>query len=512
MKKFKNSLLSAAVLTALASGQAFAGETIELGDDVTLDWKGTLTYSAGIRLEDPDPVLSKGSSGDRNFDKHDLIGNGIYLLLEGHLRWGGSGLVFSGSTFYDDVYKDGKFSDAVQKYHGGYTRLLDLYAYTTFAFGEMGYADIRAGRHVVAWGEGLFFPSMSLAQGPSDGIKSSVPGTEVKDILLPEDQVSVQVELNADWSVMAHWQFNWQETIVPEPGSFFSTSEAVGNGAFCLVPLPTGGCGYGPRAADVEPDSSGQWGVGARYRVTDVTELGLYYLNYADRIPMVDIDPTKNYIPAINFALGEYRVVYFDDIDLIVATLSTNTGMASVAAEITYKDGAPVLVSSMVGPLATPGEILQSNLNAVVNFGRTSFAESVNLTAEVAYVDIMDVEARSPTGLPQLPASDDLYYTGHGLALGASLILSYPGLTENWDMSIPVGYSHQISGRTITGGAGGEGDIRARVGADFTHHRTGIQLGIQYVRYMGDPDVTEPYKERSLSDRDNLAFTAKYAF
>ncbi|MGI2258178.1 DUF1302 domain-containing protein [Shewanella sp. GXUN23E] len=508
---FNKSVLSLALLSALAAPHLQAAETIELGEDVTLDWKGTLTYSAGVRMEDADPALK--SSGNSNFDKGDLTGNGLYLLLEGHLRWGGNGLVFSGSTFYDDVYQDDKFSDAVQKYHGGYTRLLDLYAYTTFGFGETGFADIRVGRHVVAWGEGLFFPSISLAQGPSDGIKSAVPGTEVKDILLPEDQVSMQLEMTPELSLMAHWQFNWQETIVPEPGSFLSTSEAVGNGAYCLVIMPDGSCAFGPRGPDVLPDESGQWGAGVRYRVTDVSELGFYYLSYADRIPMVDINPTKNYVPAYNMALGEYNVVYFDDIDLYGATFSTNAGMASIASEVTYKDGAPVLVSSMVGPLATRGEILQTNLNAIVNFGRSWLAESVNLTIEGAYTDILDAEARSPTGLEMVvPPSDTLYYTGHGFAVGASLILSYPGITESWDLGIPMGYSHQLSGRTITGGVGGEGDYRGRIGAEFTHHRSGIQLALQYVGYFGNPDVSEAYQQRTLADRDYIAFSAKWAF
>ena len=507
MKTLKHKTLAAAVVGVLFSNVAHSAETLELGNGVTLDWKGALAYSAAVRLEDAAPELK--SSGNDNFEKHDFIGNGVFLLLESHLRWGNSGIVLSGSTFYDNVYQDDKFSDAVQKYHGGYTRLLDFYAYTTFSFGEAGYADFRAGRHVVAWGEGLFFPSISLAQGPSDGIKSSVPGTEVKDILLSEDQVSMQLELTPDWSVMAQWQFNWQETIVPEPGSFLSGSEAVGNGAYCLVPLPDGSCGYAPRGPDILPDETSQWGIGTRYRITEVTELGFYYLNYNDRIPMVEISPMANQF------LGEYQVHYFDDIALYGATMSTTTGMASVAAEVSYKDGAPALVNTQFfgSPLALPSraEILQSNLNAVINFGRTSFSDSVNLTVEAAYVDIMDVEARGVSGVPG-SETDELYYTSYGFAVAASLSLSYPGLTENWDLNIPFGYSQQLSGRTITGGAGGEGDYRARLGADFTHHRTGLQLGLSYVRYMGNPDVDEPYEERTLSDRDNIAFTAKWAF
>ncbi|WP_207890620.1 DUF1302 domain-containing protein [Vibrio sinensis] len=498
--KCRLSALSLAVFAATSQ----AGETLELGNDVMLDWKGTVTYSAGMRLEEQDPVLAAKSSGDRNFDQYDMIGNGLYLLLESHLRWDNFGFVASGSTFYDEVYQDDKFSDDAQKYSGGYTRLLDFYGYTSFSYGEYGYADIRVGRHVVAWGEGLFFPSISLAQGPTDAIKASVPGTEVKEVLLPEDQISMQLEVTPELSLLAQWQFNWQETLVPEPGTFYSTSEAVGEGATCLTQAPGEPCVVASRGPNIEPGKTDQWGIGTRYRVTDVSELGLYFLNYSDRIPMVDLDISNMFIGQ----LPEYNVVYFDDIKLYGLTYSTNAGIASIAAEVTYKDGAPVLVGSA---LPTRGEILQTNLNTIVNFGRNALAESVNLTAEVAYVNILDAEARSMTGTPG-PKTDELYYSNHSLAAAATLILSYPSFTEGWGLSIPIGYTGQLSGRTITGGVGGEGDHRARLGVELTHNATDILLGLQYAGYFGNPDVDDPTKERPLSDRDNISFTAKYSF
>lgn len=499
-----------ALWLALFASSSQAAETIHLGDEATLDWKGTITYSAGMRLEEPDPVLAATSSGDRNFDQYDMIGNGLYLLLEGHLRWDNYGFVASASTFYDHVYQDDKFSKDAQKYSGGYTRLLDFYGYASFPYGEYGYADIRVGRHVVAWGEGLFFPSISLAQGPTDAIKASVPGTEVKEILLPEDQISLQLEVTPELSLLAQWQFNWQETLVPEPGTFFSTSEAVGEGATCLTQPPGEPCIIASRGPNIEPGKTDQWGIGTRYRVTDVSEVGLYYLNYSDRIPMVNLDLSNMFIGQ----LPEYNVVYFDDIKLYGLTYSTNVGIASIAAEVSYKDGAPVLVGSA---LPTRGEILQTNLNTIINFGRNALAESVNLTAEIAYVDILDADKRSMTGIPAgmgipNPETNELYYDDHGLAAAATLILSYPSFTEGWGLSIPVGYTGQILGRTITGGVGGEGDHRARIGAELTHNETNILLAIQYAGYFGDPDVNDPVKQRPLSDRDNISFSAKYAF
>lgn len=487
----------------ILSGSAFAGMPIDLGNNATLDWKGTATYSLASRLESPNPVLK--SAGNSNFDKGDLTANGASVLLEAHLSKDNYGLVASGSAFYDDVYQDSKFSSDTKKYHGGGARLLDLYGYTTFAFGESGFADIRLGRHVVAWGEALFFPSISLAQGPSDAIKAGTPGTEVKDILLPEDQLSMQLELTPDLSVMAHYQFGWHETLVPEPGSFLSTSEAVGKGAYCLTPLASGACGFGNRGADLQPDDSGQWGVGTRYRVSENTEIGFYYLSYKDRIPMVDISPMTN----------SYQVSYFDDIDLYGATYSTTLGMASVAAEVSYKQGAPVLLNTTFFgsalPTATRGDLLQTNVNAIINFGSSPLADNVTLTTEVAYVDVLDVEARGITGVAG-SSTKDLFYTGHSLAAAASLNLAYPGVAEGWDMAVPINYSNQLSGRVITGGVGGEGDHRLGVGVNFTHTRTGLQLAANYLTYMGNPDVTEKYKERTQSDRDNISLTAKYAF
>ena len=492
MPIFKRNTLAIAVMTAGLATQVNAGDSIDLGNGLNLDWKGTAVYSLATRLNDQNSDLT--SSGNQNFDKHDLTANGASLLLEGHLSKGGSGLVISGSAFYDDAYQDDKFTDDAQKYHGGYGRLLDFYGYTTFAFGEQGYADIRLGKHVVAWGEALFFPSMSLAQGPSDAIKAAVPGTEVKDILLPEDQLSMQLELTGNLSVMGHYQYNWHETIVPEPGTFYSTSEAVGKGATCLTAAPDATCFFGPRVgADDEPSKSGQWGVGTRYRISENTELGFYYLNYNDRIPLTEL----------TFAPGpQYRVVYFDDIDLYGATFTTTQGMASIAGEVTYKEGAP----SLIGPLANSArsDILQTNLNAILNFGRTSFTENATLTTEMAYVKILDVEGGS---------TDDLYWDDHGLAVSASLNLSYPGVAESWDMSVPISYAHQLSGRTITGGVGGEGDHRFSIGTNFTNHRNGLQVGVKYTAYMGDHDATNlPHEERKLTDRDNLSLTVKYAF
>jgi Protein of unknown function (DUF1302) len=520
MKKFKRSALTTAIISACFCGQTLAGETIEFENGADLDWRVVANYATGMRTEDQDPNLT--SSGNANFEKNDLIANGLSLLFETKLRKDNYGLVMSATGFSDNVYQDDKYSEAAEKYHGGYARLLDLYVYTTFAFGESGYADIRLGKHVVSWGEGLFFPSISLAQGPSDAIKATTPGAEVKDILLPEDQLSMQLEITPNLSLLAHYQYNWHATTVPEPGSFWSAGETTGRGAYCIAPFPgaPNDCGFGLRGEDITPQESGQWGVGARYRISDNTEFGLYYLNYSDRIPLPDIYPS-----APPFFIGsDYQIRYADKIDLIGATFTTTTGMNSFAGEISYKDGAPILVNTAVVTPST-SKVLQTSINAITNFGRTSFADVVTLVSELSYVDILDVEARDIKDFPAefMTASDSPYWSSHGLAFASSLSLAYPGTTENWDLGVSASYQNQISGRTLTGGlsgSAGEGEQRVGLGVDFTHPRTGIQVSLKYAAYLGDTysaeelaaDPSRILEASNVADRDNLSLSFKYAF
>ena len=190
----------AASLLCLA-GAAHAGEPVDLGNGLTLDWRVATTYTLATRLRGPDALLSYngpltpnnagGNDGDNNFKKGALTANRLGALIDTKLSKGDSGFVLSGSIFYDDVYHNSndntgsvnkpgpvnEFTEDAKRFHGGYARALDAYGYTAFEAGNLGRMTVRAGRHAVSWGEGLFFPGISLAQGPADGTKTGIPGT-----------------------------------------------------------------------------------------------------------------------------------------------------------------------------------------------------------------------------------------------------------------------------------------------------------------------------------------------
>lgn len=496
-----------AVLVLVVAGAAQAGETITFENGVNLDWRFTTNYTLSQRTRSADAMLARNAGandGDNNFAKNALTANRISELFEGKISKGDSGFVLSGSTFYDDVYhrsndntgrvnKPGavnEFTDAARRYHGGYSRFLDAYGYTSFELGESSRATVRLGRQAVNWGEAVYFPNIAQAQGPFDGTKTGIPGTETKDVVLPEDQLVASIEVTPRLTVLGQYQFGFHPTIAPAPGSFLNASDAVGPGGTCLQPYVGNKCSFGLRKDDILPGKTGQWGIGTRYRVTDETEAGLYYLNYNDRTPL----------PITSLATSSYQVRYFDKIKLYGATVSTKvTNNTSGYGEFTYRDGVPVLIGALGTP--TRAKAMQLNVGTFTNFGRTPIADSVTLLGEVSAVKYSGYDG---------PDSNLTFKTDSGVAFSGTLLLGYPGIFEGWDLNVPISYSQQLKGRTLLGGVGGKGDIRYSIGASFTR-RGNFSVGVTYNGYAGGASL-DAIDNRLLADRDQLSLNMKYSF
>lgn len=183
-KKMKPVALAVIGMGVMAPAMAF--EAIQFDNGAVFESRLTSTYTLSTRLENRAPLLANnagGNDGNNNFDKGALTANRLSLLLDTHFKKGNSGFILSASTFYDNVYhsrndNDGtsfpnklsgpanQFSSEAKRYHGGYSRLLDAYGYTSFNVGEQGRATVRLGKHVVSWGETLFIPGISGVQAP----------------------------------------------------------------------------------------------------------------------------------------------------------------------------------------------------------------------------------------------------------------------------------------------------------------------------------------------------------
>jgi hypothetical protein len=268
--------LQAATLTLLAvlGPAAHAGSTTLWGVDTQYQLQAT--YALGVRLKDPHagiidtppspeipipdfikfPESNNFDDGNRNFKGGSLINNRLTLLGELQFSKNDFGVLLRGDAFYDHVYRrrndndapqtlnrtDGNpqlpfegqvdaFSDIAQYRAGRRARVLDAYAYGSWYVGDEGALNLRVGRHIAAWGESLFFSGVALAQAPADATKATVPGADVKSILLPVNQVSMQFALNYEWTLLAQYKLEFQPVELNPVGEYFSVSDVVGPGA-----------------------------------------------------------------------------------------------------------------------------------------------------------------------------------------------------------------------------------------------------------------------------------------
>ncbi len=534
--------LTAAI--ALVSTPVWSGETIEFDNGTTVDWSVTTSYGVGVRLNDQNDRLLGVNADDanRNFDRGSLTTNRVGALGELILRKDNYGAVVRGSTFYDDVYhrendndspatvnKDGRndeFTSNTRYYSGGRTRLLDAYVFSGWRFDNDSMLDVKAGRHIESWGESLYYPGVNGVQNPSDAVKAAQPGVEVKEVLLPVGQFSGSYRLNPSLTFGAYVQYEWKGTELPPVGSYLSGSDVVGPGREFII-TPGGKVPY--RGTD-EPRDGGQWGVQVRYRPVPALELSLFHVNYHDKNPataLVGYDPLPVGGGLYAFTPNGYRVKYFEDIKLTGISASTKLGDTQVGAEWSYRDGAPVMVNTGLGPVPAKGKGQQMQLSAIRILGDRPWASQTSLTAEIIHVLVDSVESTSAAGnlqgvnlLPSLAplvgASDDYTYktssawrtkSSSAYTLGASF--SYPGVFQGWDLEVPVRFSNVFSGSTPMAGSisGVQGDRRMSIGTTFKYLGN-LEVGMNVTSYLGAAD---PIK-RPFADRDYATFSMKYSF
>ena len=340
------SIPPAAIVLALG---AMPAQAIEFGEG---EFQGSLdtTISHGLtyRVQGRNQELAEdtnGNDGNLNYDRG-LVSNTSKFTTDLDIGTGSFGAFVRASGFIDfenqnDERERTPLSEEAKDRVARDLELLDAYVTAGLDAGDTA-VDLRLGRHVLNWGESTFIPNGVNAINHFDVSKLRLPGSELREALLPVGLASLSVAPTDALSVEGFYQYEWEETEIDPVGSYFSSTDYVGPGAekavittvmeglrpdaplardrgfrfgpltqainadlvgyailhpqFGVVPRPQPPQpAFDPAFASVErgsdhtPDDSGQWGVALRYLAEDFndTEFGFYYINYHSRLPTV---------------------------------------------------------------------------------------------------------------------------------------------------------------------------------------------------------------------------------
>ncbi|WP_258195091.1 DUF1302 domain-containing protein [Pseudomonas japonica] len=542
--------LVAAVLLSAPLAQAMEIDTGE--SDIKLRWDNTFKYSNAWRTKSPSNKLTSGQTalnqddGDRAFGKG-LISNRLDILSELDLAYRQVGARVSAAGWYDTVYQGDndnndasranarsvgydEFTDDTRHLHGGDAEVLDAFVYWNGQLSDKA-VSVRAGRHGLIWGESLFFGANGIAGGmaPVDIVKAqSVPNTQFKEITRPVNQLSGTFQLTDDISLGAFYQLEWEENRLPGAGSYFSSSDTIGEGNERLIvgaPFPSalGGSADSPAAffhgKDKDARDTGQGGLQLRFAGESV-DYGLYAIQYHDKSPKLYL---RSSATGPNFAtgqVGDYYWVYPEDIRALGASFATTVDEYSFAGEASLRWNMPLVSNGQTviagsgadnsdHPLYAVGRTAHINLNVLASLGPSFIAEESSLAAEVAWNHLLSVTKNRSALDPG--ATDD------GLGLRFVYTPTYRQLFPGIDVSVPMGASYFPLGKSSvvsSFGTDNGGDMNIGVTATYMDR---VTFGLTYTHYYGPEDTnlnaTSQFNYlQSLKDRDYLAFSVKTTY
>ena len=365
----------------------------------------TLSHGLTFRVQRRNDELAgdiNGNDGNLNY-KRGLVSNTSKLTIDLDINTSAFGAFVRTSGFIDfenlnSARERTPLSEAAKAAVGKDFELLDAYVTTEFEAGDA-FVDMRLGKHVLNWGESTFIPNGINAINPFDVSKLRLPGSELREALLPISMVSMSAAPTYALSLEAFYQLDWAKTEIDPVGSYFSSTDYAGPGATkavlttimeSLIPddkiLQDQGFGFGPfmtrfinedlsgytvmhpqlgvvplpqpdqlvfdpdfasvlRGPDQTPEDSGQWGLALRYLAEEFnqTEFGFYFMNYHSRLPVVGARTGS--LDGIRGGLAAVDAVTRAD----SATRTAVTNVVSTAVRASVPPGTPqAIVESLV--------------------------------------------------------------------------------------------------------------------------------------------------------------------
>jgi hypothetical protein len=444
-----------AVAIALGCSAQAQAITFDLGEvEGQFDSQLSIGASWSVRAADPDfiAVASGGQASSRtaddgrmNFKKGETFSKIFKGVHDLELKYRDSGVFVRGKYWYDFETKDESrlfydIDDHNRKTaaQASGAEILDAFVYHNYSLGEQP-GSVRVGKQVVSWGESTFIGNSINSINPVDVAALRRPGAELKEGLIPVNMLYVAQSLTDSVSLEAFYQLEWDQTIVDNCGTFFST-DVIADGCDDRMvvagpDLPPGQSDnsgpasgnnfYLPRGGDRDARDSGQFGLALRWFAKELndTEFGLYAMNYHSRGPVFSTTRTTAANPAGLGFVGAaptagYFIEYPEDIRLYGLSFQTTAGSTSLSGEVSYRPNMPLQINTTdlvfgalglaVSPVFESGHgqnvpgrdlhgydrraVTQAQVTAVQFIDRVLGASRLTLLGEVGYNHINGID------------------------------------------------------------------------------------------------------------------------
>jgi len=517
-RAFAHSTLAIAATLALGAGEASAFDVNTGNPDLAIRFDNTVRLNYGVRVESRDSKIGNSAlsdEGDYSFDKNDAIAKRFDLLSEFDLIYKKRyGLRVSGAAWYDFAYDSGtsksnpnaplvnipsyvgnQYSSTVKRLYRDGAEVLDA-----FIFGgvDLGAVPVQAklGRHTIYWGESLLLGghmhSVAYAQAPLDLQKGfATPGTEVKELFRPLNQLSMQAQVTDTLSLAGQYMLEWESARYPEGGTYYGPVDFVFNGPDRQ--FLSAGLGFASRGAASEPSQHGEFGLTARWSPEWLDgSMGFYYRNFADKLPQV-------LLTRAGPGVSQYNMIYADNIQLFGTSIAKNIGGVSTSAEISYRKNTPLNAQVLGVAIGLPGQgdtkgprgdTLHGLANVIGTIAKTPVFDAATWAAELAWSHLVSVDSGANlfNGVGYAPCNGkdkwDGCATRNYVGIAASFNPTWFQVLPGVDLSAPMTYAIGVSGNAATtfGGNQGLGNYSVGLGADVQQK---YRFDLKYIDYLG---------------------------
>jgi hypothetical protein len=368
---------------------------------------------------------TNGDAGNQNYNAGESFSKIFKGVHELDIHYQNVGVFVRGMYFYDmammdddraasnaltgDVFDPCRDSEAKKQVCQD-VRLLDAYVYGDFEIGEMPFS-VRLGDQVISWGESTLISHGISEINPVDVARLRAPGAEIKEAFIPFGALWGSLGVTENFNVEAFYQYSWEKTILPPPGSYFSTNDFAGDGGhYNNVQLGFGGnpdmnldylmaslndIGAAVRTGQIspqqagsmyaayagnltlrapgtkaenEPDDGGQYGLRLSWFLPALndTEISLYHVNYHSRRPIFSgvtadfsaesLGGDVGYLAANEITEDNYsnlqsfsrvELDYVEDIKMYAMSFNTTLGTTAFAGEVSYRQDEPMQIDDV---------------------------------------------------------------------------------------------------------------------------------------------------------------------